>query len=193
MKKNAFGFTLIELLVSLTLLSFVILIAMGLLFTTNIKVKETSGQRRVMDNLDFALEHMSRSITYGSLYSCYIGAATPNSCPAPYGTQVLSFTSKYLGSNVNIVYERSVNTTTGYGYISRTIGTNVPVSLTDEQIDIQELSFYVYHSEPYGSDPSCCDEEQPRVTIVIKGASHATDNPQDFFIQTTLSQRDLKL
>lgn len=186
-KKNK-GFTLIEMLVSLTLISFVVVIAVGLLMTTNARIRQTRHERRVMDNLTFALEHMSRSISYGRDYSCFFGGIK-NSCPFSVGgSNVISIQGTYLGVPSLISYERQINTNTGRGYISRSIGSANGVSLTDEAIDIEELTFYVYHAEPYAIDP-----EQPRVVISIRGTSYASRAPRPFQIQTTLSQRDLKL
>jgi prepilin-type N-terminal cleavage/methylation domain-containing protein len=185
---NNKGFTLVEMLVSLTLLSVVIVIAMGLLLTANANVKQSSTQRRVIDNLNFALEHMSRSISYGTEFSCIRGGL-PMSCDySSGGTQFITFKGKYLGLNTQISYERSVDPFTGRGSISRTIASGNPVSLTDAKIDVQELTFYVYHADPYSVDP-----EQPKVIVAIRGVSYASGNPQEFFVQTTLSQRDLKL
>ncbi len=182
------GFTLIELLVSLTLLSFVIVIVMGIITTTNAQVRATRQERRVMDNMSFAIEHMSRSIAYGHDFSCAPGGA-PFSCPFSLGgTSVISFSGTYLGLSSLITYERRINTGTGRGYIARTIGSGNPLSLTDEALDIEELTFYVYHAEPFS-----IDREQPRITVSIKGTSYASQKPKSFFIQTTLSQRDLKL
>lgn len=185
------GFTLIELLVSLTLLSIVIMVAVGLLVTTNVQVRQTRQERRVMDNLTFSIEHLSRSIAYGHDYAC---SSIPNSpafsCPFDQGlwSEALTFSGMYVGVSSPITYERLINTTTGRGYIARSIGASAAVSLTDDMVDIQELTFYVSHAEPYSADP-----EQPRVTVVIRGISYASAIPKSFIIQTTLSQRDLKL
>ncbi len=185
------GFTLIELLVCLTLLSIVIIIAVGLLMTTNAEVRQTRQERRVMDNLTFSLEHLSRSIAYGHDYACSsIPSAPPSSCPfipGP-GSDALTFQGTYLGVASSITYQRLISSSTGRGYIARSIGSAAAVSLTDDLVDIQELTFYVSHAEPYGADP-----EQPRVTVVIRGISYASNTPKSFIIQTTLSQRDLKL
>ncbi len=189
MKRNLnSGFTLIEMLVSLSLLSVVIIVALGLLMTVNANVRQSRAQRRVMDNVSFAVEHMSRSVAYGRNFSCFPGGI-PTSCNYNAGgTQYLTFQGTYLGNPETISYERRINSATGRGYISRVIGPGNPVPLTDEKIDIQELTFYVYHAEPFSVDP-----EQPRITVAIRGVSHASKTPQPFFIQTTLSQRDLKL
>lgn len=191
MKKNTLssGFTLVELLVCLVLLSVVVVIGFGLLLTTNVSVENSRAQRRVMDNVSFALEHLSRSITYGHDFSCSF-SRIPSTCDYSLGgTPELYFEGTYSGLPQYFTYQRLTNSTTGYGYIARSLGLGgTPVSLTDELIDIQELTFYVYHGETFTLDP-----QQPRVTVVIRGVSHAASVPQEFFIQTTLSQRDLKL
>lgn len=185
------GFTLIELLVSLTLLSIVIVVAVGLLMTTNAQVRQTRQERRVMDNLTFSIEHLSRAIAYGHDYACSSIPGSPAfSCPFSPGpgSESLTFQGIYLGSSTPITYERLINSTTGRGYIARSISSAPAISLTDDMVDIQELTFYVSHAEPYSADP-----EQPRVTVVIRGISYASATPKSFIIQTTLSQRDLKL
>lgn len=186
--KSKSGFTLVEMLVSLSLLSIVIIVAMGLLLAVNLNIKKSSEQRRVIDNLNFALEHMSRSIAYGTEFSCFRGSV-PLSCGySSGGTQYIVFNGRYLGMNTKIAYERVVDPLTGQGSISRTVGAGNPISLTDKKIDIQELTFYVYNAEPYS-----VNQEQPRVVVTVRGVSNAGTEPQEFFIQTTLSQRDLKL
>lgn len=185
------GFTLIEILVSLTLLSIVIVVAVGLLATTNAQVRQTRQERRVMDNLTFSIEHLSRAISYGHDYACSsVPGAPAASCSFSQGLwwDALTFQGVYLGTSTPITYERLINTGTGRGYIARSIGSAAAISLTDNMVDIQELTFYVSHAEPYGADP-----EQPRVTVVIRGISYASVTPKSFIIQTTLSQRDLKL
>ncbi len=186
--KNNKGFTLIELLVSLSLLAIVIVVVVGILMATNAGVRQTRQDRRVMDNMSFAMEHISRSVAYGHDFSCTTGGV-PFSCPFSFGgSSVISFSGTYLGIPSLITYERRINTGTGRGYIARTIGSSSPIAITDEALDIEELTFYVYHAEPFGIDP-----EQPRVVVSIKATSYATQRPKSFFIQTTLSQRDLKL
>ncbi len=191
-KINNKGFTLIEILVSLAILSIVMVIAIGLLVTVNSGVRQTRSQRRVMDNLNFAMEHMSRAIIFSKNVSC-ASVAVPVSCPyGSGGTQIISFEGNYNGVNSVISYQRMINInpgpTNGFGYISRSVGGGNSVMLTDEKIDIQELTFYVYHAEPFSGDP-----EQPKVIVVVRGVSYAGKTPEDFFLQTTLSPRDLKL
>lgn len=178
MKKS--GFTLVELLVSLTLLSVVFLITMGMVVSTNLQVRQTRQERRVMDNLNFAVEHMVRSITYGKDYLC--GAGSP--CPIQLGgSPSIQFTGYYLDlANSTIAFTRNVSST-GQGYIERAVNGQI-ASLTDPAIDIQELTFYIYNLTP---------PMQPRVVIVVKGISNATATPRPFLIQTTVSQRALNL
>ncbi len=184
------GFTLVELLVSLAILSIILTIGIGLVLTSNASVKQSRSKRKVMDNMTFALESMSRAITYGNHFGCYSSASTSN-CDiynAPPGSPSLYFKGSYLGNIVDISYEKKIDFNTGYGYIARTINGGDSVSLTDPKIDIKDLTFFVSHTDVWAFD-----HQQPRVTVVIRGFSYAKDTPEEFFIQTTLSQRDLKL
>jgi prepilin-type N-terminal cleavage/methylation domain-containing protein len=188
--KNSSGFTLIELLVSLTILSIVLTIGIGLILTSNASVRQSRSQRKVIDNMTFAIESMSRAITYGNHFGCYSSSSTSN-CDiysTPPGTPSLYFQGSYLGNVVDISYEKKIDFNTGYGYIARTINGGDSVSLTDTKIDIKDLTFFVSHTDAWS-----LDHQQPRVTVVIRGFSYAKDIPEEFFIQTTLSQRDLKL
>lgn len=193
MFRNKKGFTLVEVLVSLFIFSIVVITALGLFVMVSARVKTSRAERRVADNLSFALEHLSRSIAYGRSFSCgTIGSSLPpppRSCPVSLGgDDTLAFSGTISGTNPTITYQRLVNTATGRGYIARRIDSGPFISLTDEAIDVEELTFYVSHAEPFTIDP-----EQPVVSIVLKGVSYASANPTVFIIQTTVSQRDLKL
>jgi prepilin-type N-terminal cleavage/methylation domain-containing protein len=191
--KNKKGFTLVEVLVSLFVFSIVVAVALGLFVIVSGKVKMSRAERRVTDNISFALEHLSRSIAYGRNFACGIvgtsATPVPVSCPISVGgDDTVSFTGIISGTRSTITYKRLVNTATGRGYIGRSINSEPFVSLTDEAIDVEELKFYVSHALPFVIDP-----EQPIVTIVLKGVSYATPGGAVFIIQTTVSQRDLKL
>ena len=149
--KSLGGFTLIELLVSLALLSIVLVVGFGLLTTVNIGVRGTQAQRRVMDNLTFAIEQMSRAVTYGTNFSC-IGGMVGNSCDIDSrGTDTLTFTTNYLGSTQTIVYSKKLDSSTGHGYIARSINSGPDLSLNDEKIDIKEHTAVILTSKTENS------------------------------------------
>ena len=168
--KSLGGFTLVELLVSLTILSIVLVIGTGVVLVSNNSVKQSRAERRAMDNINFAIESMSRSITYGHDFSCFSPSVTSNCEITTGGSSELYFKGNYLGTpNSSFKYERLTDINTNYGYIARSISAGNPVSLTSNQIDIKELRFYVYNTDAFTLNP-----QQPRIVVTIKGTSYAT-------------------
>ena len=73
------GFTLVEILVVLGLFSSVMTIAAGALFTTqaiNVKLQETQS---ILDNVNIAMETMTREIRYGTNFHCGISISSASS------------------------------------------------------------------------------------------------------------------
>lgn len=169
------GFTLIELLVSLTILSIVVMLAFGALINITIYLKQARAERRVVDNLNFAIESMSRSVAYGTGFEKYT---------FPDCTDSLSFSGIYIGMpNRSITFHREVDSNQR-GYIVRSVDNASDVKMTDDSIDIDALNFCV---------TDVAKGMQPLITVIIHGTSYATSNPQTFNIQTSISQRDLNL
>ncbi len=173
--KTNLGFTLIELLVSLTLFSIVVVVALGALLSVAAYLNASRAERRVVDNLNFAIESMSRTVAYGKDFTPY---------KFPDGTDELDFKGLYLGvpdKDISFFMRKDSN---NRGYIARVIAGGDPVQLTDDSVNITDLTFYV-------SDTAI--GIQPLITVIIHGESYASKNPQEFNIQTSISQRDLNL
>lgn len=182
------GFTLVELLVSLFIFSIVMIIVVGLVVVTSSNVRKSRAQRRVMDNVAFSMEHLSRSLSYGKDFVCGGFGAVPRSCPVfSGGDDTVMFDGVYAGSRTSMTFTRRVNPITGYGYIARQVAGSPFVPITDDLVDIEQLTFYISHAE------TTVDTEQPIITIVIKGTSYATPSGESFMVETTVSPRDLKL
>lgn len=73
---NQAGFTLVELMVSLSLFIIVVLALIGSLYTVNDASRRVQAMRTVMDNLNFAMEHMSRNIRTSEAIVC--GSQAPD-------------------------------------------------------------------------------------------------------------------
>ncbi|MFA5987507.1 MAG: type II secretion system protein, partial [Candidatus Paceibacterota bacterium] len=67
------GFTLIEIMVSVAIFSVVMLIAIGALLSVNDSNRKARALRVVMDNLNFAVEDMSKKMRTGSDFYCKDG------------------------------------------------------------------------------------------------------------------------
>ena len=69
-KKTISGFTLIELMVATSIFVIVMLAAMSSLFVLLDTAKNSRALRFAMDNVNFAMESMTRSIRMGTYYYC---------------------------------------------------------------------------------------------------------------------------
>lgn len=173
------GFTLIEIMTAVSIFAVVMTISMGSIlrvFDTN---RKSEALKAVMDNLNLAVESMSREMRFGSLYSCEPAEPIPNP-PSPadciFGGSSIAFQAN---NGDLIVYALTEGT------IEKSINGNPPLPVTAEEINISSLLFYVL-----GSSPN--DDAQPRVHIKIKGTAGVKDVDQtDFTVQTMISQRKL--
>ncbi len=67
------GFTLIEAMVAIAIFTIVMVIGISALLNVNSTNKKSQNLRAIIDNLDFAMEDMSRNFKLGSYYHCVTG------------------------------------------------------------------------------------------------------------------------
>lgn len=174
------GFTLIEIMTAVTIFAVVMTISMGSIlgvFDTN---RKSEALKAVMDNLNLAVESMSREIRFGTNYSCDPAYPIPNP-PTPVNC---SFGEDSFAFRANdgrvIVYRLSGDTIE-----KSTDGGGIFLPVTAEEISISDLTFYVL-----GAIAS--DDFQPKVLIKIKGTAGVKNiDNTDFTVQTLVSQRQL--
>jgi len=172
------GFTLIELVVSLGLFIVVMMISTGALLSLSATNEKVSSMRIGMDNLNLALESISREIRMGTVYNCDYGAGVitdSDDCSFP-GADSFTFLSKNGEQTVyrlnNNRIERSKN------------GGSTFDLLTAPEITITSLKFMVFGAE--GAVSSVPD--QPRVVISINGISGLKEKSK-FNMQTMVTQK----
>src|SRR3989338_1818580 len=85
------GFTLIEMIVALGLFSVAILIGIGALMSMTVAAEKTKSISIVMDNLNFALESMTRSMRTCTDYHCGSGGDLTEPSPCATGGDQISF------------------------------------------------------------------------------------------------------
>jgi prepilin-type N-terminal cleavage/methylation domain-containing protein len=165
------GFTLIEMIVAVSIFTIVVFISIGSLLSISDANKKSNSLRTVMDNLNFAMENMSRSIRTGDNYLCNgVG-----NCPS--GKDNFTFTDQ---NGVSVKY--SFVETNGLGMINISKAGGPPLRITSPDVDIDKLSFFVIGVGP--------NNGQPRVVISIIGvAGIKVKLKSKFSIQTTVSQR----
>lgn len=185
------GFTLVELLVSVVLFTIVTVVAINALLKLAEVNDKGSAIVTAINNLEYALDHMSRSLRVGTSYHCRgTGAGdlpTPDTLESDQGTDCVDGNSA-----IEFVDEtrRSVRyfLDTTNNSVKRTTSAGT-FSLTAPEVEILGLRFYVKGALPYP------DTFQPRVLMVIRGRTRLPglhpDEQVPFNIQTTVSMRSI--
>ena len=180
-KNKEKGFTLIELMVATSIFSMVMLASLGALFTLLGASKNSRATHTAMDNVNFALESMTRSIRMGSKYYCVLGRqglpeslTQGNNCSG--GGTAISFFPQ--GEKETPTTYMSVN-----GTIKKYIGEeDNGVQVISDAVNVEDLRFYVTGAEePY---------KQPSVFIRLKGVVRVKEKRIPFLIQTFINQRN---
>lgn len=173
------GFTLVEIMVSVSVFIVIMTISSGSILSILDANRKSQNLRTVMDNLNFTLESMTRTIRFGTKYHCDVNnepVELPLNC-SDYGASSISVLSQ---TSSQVSYRLSGER------IERKQNANPYSFLTDSNVKITSLKFYVKGSTPYSSG----DLEQPRVIIFISGYVGAKPSTRSSFtIQTTVSQR----
>lgn len=165
---------------AVSIFAVVMTISMGSIiqvFDTN---KKSEALKAVMDNLNLAIESISREMRFGSLYSCNPVVpipAFPTAANCSSGESSMAFRAN---DGRVIVYTLDEGT-----IMKSTNGGDDFIPVTAEEISISNLDFYVL-----GATPG--DNLQPKVLIKIKGTAGVKEvDETDFTVQTLVSQRSL--
>jgi hypothetical protein len=169
-------------------------IALGALLAVSVSDAKVETLKSVTDNLNFAIDDMSRALRTGNSWGC--GTTPGSTCTNP-GSNEITFTS----SGGVITYYRldslnndPSNAAANCGQISPNVGclevsynTTTWYPLTSPDVIISDLSsansyvFYVVGTQ---------DSVQPRVIITISGHATVTATQQtSFYLQTSVTQR----
>ena len=179
-KKNK-GFTLVEMIIAIGIFAVIATFAIGAILSIFDANRRAQSSKTVVDNLNFAIENMTRTVRFGGNYYCGISydntepIATSN-CSG--GDTALSVTFE----GARVVYR--LNSTT----IEKTSnGSSNYQAITAPEVVVEHLRFYVL-----GAGDS--DLEQPYAVAVIKGyVGNKPTAQSSFSIQTTMSQRALDI
>ncbi len=173
-KKSEKGFTLIEMIVSIAIFSIVVVMALGALLVIIEANSKSKSVKLVVNNLNMALESMSRELRVGYDYNC--ASSFGGDCSS--GGSTIYFKTK---DGDDAYYKFSGNT------LKRKIDEidSAEVSLIGSDVFIEDLTFYV-------EGTGVGDEEQPRILVTLKGLSEEGTETTEFNIQTTISQRQIE-
>lgn len=168
------GFTLIELLVSIGLFSVVLTIALGSMMTVSDSNKKARTLMSVMNNLNFAVDSMTRSFKTGEIGT--LDVITEDSNTHCFQTEEKSGTST---QRVEYCWDKTTKA------ITKEKRNGGAVDLTSSDIEIQYASF-----EMYGGG----SRQQPLLVIVLEGEVTITPTIRSkFTIHTSVAQRTLNI
>lgn len=181
------GYTLVELIVSMALFGVVILMASSAFLGVMSSNRKALAMRTALDNLNFAIESMTRDMKTGFTYHCGAGGGigTPQDCTSTPSSYI-AFEGQSGNPNSDadqIVYrlqdgriERSSNAG----------GNFFPITAPPPELTITRLAFRVYGSDGL-SDTN--DARQARIVIVVTGSASSGNTATTINMQTSISQR----
>lgn len=192
-KKNG-GFTLVEMLVSIAVFMVVMTIAVGSLVSIVDANRKAQAIKNVINNINFAIESISKDMRMGKNYSCYDGTDYVGDCLTG-GNQI-----RYKNKENKWVHYRYVDTSVILSDIGNEDAGNIQKCVKDDEgdscssswqsitaptynVNITNMRFYV-------TGTALSDSEQPKVVIVLEGvAGTKKEIKTDFNMQTSISQR----
>lgn len=177
--KISAGFTLVELLIAVSLFVVIVTISIGAILSVVDANKKAQNSKTVVDNLNYAVENMTRTVRFGDDYHCGSGGSlsTPQNCPNGDSLLAVNFEGSTIVYRLNgAAIQVSYN---GGGAYS---------NITSPETVVQYAKFYVFGAS---DSPSL---EQPYVVAVIKGYVGTRPTSQTVFsIETLMSQRELDI
>jgi prepilin-type N-terminal cleavage/methylation domain-containing protein len=180
------GFTLIEVLVSVAIFSTVMTIALGALLAMSEADRRAEATKSVIDNLNFALDSMSRAIRTGQNYHCSSQGTLTSPLDCVSGSSYLAFLSNDGLTRVAYCLAGGVvRRQLSQGSLDTSCASSNFLPITAAEVSISNLTFYVV-----GSVPGSPDNTQPKVTILLNGTVQVTASLQSKFdLQTSVTQR----
>ncbi len=175
------GFSLIEMIVSVGIFSTVMIVAVGSLLSIVDANRKAQAQQIVINNLNFALENMSRNIRIGSYYHC--GSSLPLSTKADCNNGDSYFAFEGREGNTSQTNDQIVYRLSNSQIEKSTDGGTTFIGITAPEIVIEGLSFYV-------DGAAAGDQKQPKVLMTVYGHTGISNRARvDFNLQTMISQR----
>jgi prepilin-type N-terminal cleavage/methylation domain-containing protein len=186
LKKNK-AFTLIELMVATTIFTIIMLMGVGSLVSTSNAAKYSQRLRIAVDNVNFAMESMTREIRMGTNYYCgssYTMSPDDKSVNDCTEEGIVAFVPQQIVSSPGrIGYFRKLRSDGSNTYtLIRCVetGSNC-ISVVADNINVTELKFSVKGS-------GINDFIQPSVIISMKGVVNVGVGTP-FYLRSMASQR----
>lgn len=173
-----------ETLVSVAIFAVVMTIAMGSLLAMSESDRKVQTLKSVVNNLNFALDSMSRSIRTGTAYHCDItqGVVTdPRDCTATPASSFAHLNAD--GETVGYCLQNGIlRRAASVGSVPAGCSSSAYAPITSSEVTISTLSFFVTGAAASGI--------QPKVTILISGTVRVSEGETSTFnLQTSVTQR----
>lgn len=186
-KNNINGFTLIELMVATTIFSIIMLMGVGALIVSSNSAKAAQRLRIAMDNVNFAMESMTRELRVGTYYECasVVNMSSNSVADCPSGNSLIAFKPQQIGPTppTRIGYFKRARTVGSGSELVRCINNSTNcISVVADNVDVQLLKFTVLGSLQG-------DTIQPSVKIIMKGVVTIGGVSKPFLLQSMSSQR----
>ncbi len=174
------GFTLVELLVAVAVFSVVMVVATSALLNVINANKKAQAIKTAIDNVNFALESISKDMRMGTGYTCLndSGDATTCSSTGDVGVRYKSnVQSDGQDQYISYLYNAAANKIQK-GIANSSSVTPAFVDITSSDVDITDMKFYVL------------TDGQPYVVITLSGEAGVQDQIKTKFdLQTSIAQR----
>jgi prepilin-type N-terminal cleavage/methylation domain-containing protein len=177
------GFTLVEMIVAVALFGVVMMVSVTALVSLVDANRKAQALQSVINNLNIAIDGMSRSIREGSDYRC--GSSSGGDCTN--GDSIIYF-EPYGGNPNTTTDDWLYEFRDGRIYKSETGSTAGEVAITASEVTIDSVQFFLFGS-------TRGDMIQPKVMMVIKGSAGTTKSnvKTTFHVQSTAVQRVLDI
>lgn len=180
------AFTLIEMMVAVSLFAIVMLVGVGSLLSLVQTNRRAQAINSVMNNLNAAVESMTRTMRVGTTYHCGTSGTIDSAQSCATGDTYIAFES--ASGNKSLATDQVVYRLNGH-QIERSLSSgssNSWVALTAPEVSIDTFTFYVVGA-PTG------DGIQPRVLMRLKGSAQVPGGTTNFTVQSGVVQRLLDL
>lgn len=187
------GFTLVELMIATGVFASMMVLVLGTVLSVSHANLKAQSIKTIVNNLNFSLDMMSRTVRTGIFYHCGndLAQSTPKDCPL--GDDYMSFTAGD-GRAVAFCYYTDPNPANfRIKQIRRQIASDPGslaldcadprfIPITTDEVTVTDVKFYIIGAQ----NPTL----QPKVTILLRGyMSFLGDTSSEFNIQTSVTQR----
>jgi prepilin-type N-terminal cleavage/methylation domain-containing protein len=199
------GFTLIEMMVAVSIFAIAMLVGVGALLSLMEANKRAQAINAVVQNVNAAVEGMSRAIRVGTDYHCEtnpnppspaeLATPSPDSACGTGGGALLAFEASggdRTDVNDQVVYrlngkqiERSLCSGANQS-CDGGVKNGAWVALTAPEVSVDSLRLFVLGAVPG-------DSEQPRVLIIIHASAEVPGGTTNFTVQSSVTERLLDI